>query len=476
MFFIRTFFNFGFIFFIFPFIAKRLNAENLGKIQYVEAIVAYFLLFINLGINTYGKREIAHFRDNKEKISKITCELLFILSVTTFLSSIVYIFFVEKFVAEIPLKKIFYIYFFNILLNFLGVEWFYEGIENQEYITKRNIFFKIISIFLILCFIRTEKDVYRYVWIYVFGLVGANILNFINLRKYINFYKVSVTDVKKHLKPIIVLFSTALALSVSYYLDSIMIKIFKSDIELGYYSFAMRFAKMPLIFSSAISAIFYPRICNFINKKDKKEYLDLLTKGIELILIYSLPAFIGMYLISDLIVEVFGGSQYKEAIVLMQIFSISILINGIALCTGSLTLVANKRDKVYMISIFIGSLLNFIFNLIFIPKIGAKGAAAATLLTEIVAIIIRILFAKDLFKEIKIVDKNLMKIVISTFAMSLGVILIRKISLNNVLSLIITVFSGGIIYLIFLLILKEKNLLMGIGVLKNKWIKRRSCE
>lgn len=477
MFFLRTFFNFGFVFFIFPFIARRLNAASLGKIQYVEAIVAYFLLFINLGINTYGKREIAHFRDNKEKMSKIACELLLILSITTFFSSIIYIGFVEKFVFENSLKKIFYIYFFNILLNFLGVEWFYEGIENQEYITKRNIFFKFISIILILCFIRDENDIYKYVYIYVLGLVGANVLNFVNLRKYIKFYKVSLIDTKKHLKPIIILFSTALALSVSYYLDSIMIKIFKSDLELGYYSFAMKFAKMPLIFSSAISAIFYPRICNFISQEKKEEYLNLLNKGIELILIYSLPAFTGMFLVSKLIVNVFGGVQYQEAVVLMQIFSISILVNGIALCTGSLTLVANKRDKVYMISIIMGSLLNFIFNLIFIPKIGAKGAAIATLLTEVIAIIIRIVFAKDLFVEIKVINKNLLKIVFSTLVMAIGVIFTRNIFKNDIFNLISTVFIGGIIYPLILFSLKEKTLLVGIEMLKNRYFKnKRSCE
>ena len=51
-------------------VARKLGAENLGKVQYVEAVIAYFILFINLGIDTYGKREVALYRNDKEKLLK----------------------------------------------------------------------------------------------------------------------------------------------------------------------------------------------------------------------------------------------------------------------------------------------------------------------------------------------------------------------------------------------------------------------
>ena len=105
MYFIRTFFNLGFVIIIFPLVARKLGAENLGKVQYVEAVIAYFILFINLGIDTYGKREVALYRNDKEKLSKIVLDLLTILFITTILGSITYIFFINYFVKEITMKR-----------------------------------------------------------------------------------------------------------------------------------------------------------------------------------------------------------------------------------------------------------------------------------------------------------------------------------------------------------------------------------
>lgn len=460
MFFLRNFFNLGFMVLIFPLVAQKIGPTNLGKIQYVESIVAYFLLLINLGINSYGKREIAHNRENKDKISKITIELLMILFITTIFFGGIYICFVRFLVKDSILKNIMYIYFFNILLNFIGTEWFYEGIENQEYITKRNMFFKVISFILIFIFIKGQEDIYIYTSIIVFSLVGVNVLNFFNLKNYINFSfeNLKIVNLTQHLKPMCILFFSALALSISYQLDSLMIRNIKSDIELGYYSFAMRFGKMPLIFTGAISAIFYPRLCNFLGNNNKKEYIKLLENGIGIIVIYSLPAALGTFLISDIIIEVFGGNQYLKAIPIMKIFAISILINSLAICTGSFTLIPQKKDKIYLLSIISGSALNFLFNIFFIKRLGGFGAAIATLITEIVAINIRVFFCFDLFKEIKIFNKNLLKILVSTLLMGVIVIYVRNLFIKELYNLIFSIFIGGLSYTLFLIILKEKIL------------------
>lgn len=473
MYFIRTFFNLGFGIIIFPLVARKLGAENLGKVQYVEAIITYFILFINLGIDNYGKREVALYRDNKEKLSKIVLELLFILLITTILGSIIYIFFINYFVKEIVIKKIFMLYILYVLLNFFNVEWFYIGIENQGYITNRNILFKFMSAILIVIFIKSQEDIYYYVVILIFALVGSNLLNIFNLRKYIEIKKIKIIEVKKHLRPLFILFCSVLALSISYNLDSIMIKNIVGDKELGYYSFAMRFGKMPLVFATSIVAIFYPRLCNLLGQEKKEEYYKLTTFGIESILLFSFPASIGMFSLSDIIVKIFAGSEFLLSIPIMKVFSIFVLVMGVALCTGSMTLIANKRDRIYSLSVILGSVFNFLFNIIFISKIGALGAAIATLITEITAIIIRIVFCRDIFRNIKILDKNLLKIIIASILMGIIVNFFKSISSNLVVNLLVSLVFGGITYFLFLLILKEKNIVMLVDKIKNVEFRRK---
>ena len=69
-----------------PYVNRTIGVEGLGKIEYINSIITYFVLFSALGIPMYGIREIANRRDNLEERSKFVIELLSILFVTTLVS------------------------------------------------------------------------------------------------------------------------------------------------------------------------------------------------------------------------------------------------------------------------------------------------------------------------------------------------------------------------------------------------------
>lgn len=473
---IRTLLNLIFGIIIFPYVARKLGPVGIGKVQYAEAVTAYFLLFINLGILNYGKREVAFFRDDKIKLSKLVIELLYILITTTIFGVIFYFILINKVGVLKNEKIVFYIFSFQIIFNFLGVEWFYEGIENQTYITNRNIIFKIISGILILLLVKGQEDVNRYAIILVFALVGSNILNFIKLFQYIDIKvieKIKYKEIKKHFKPLSILFFSVLALSISYNLDSIMIEKFSSIEELGYYSFASKMGKVPTIFTGAVVTVFYPRLCNLIQNNKNEEYINLTKKALNIILLIALPCSIGMYYTSDLIVKIFAGNEFVNSISIMKIFSIYIFIISIATFTGSITLLANRMEKIFTISLVTGSFFNFLFNLIFIPKIGAFGAAMATLITEGIAILIRLILGKKLFKEIGIFEKNYLKILVSSLMIIPFIILVKIKVISLIFQLLLSIIVGGIVYTISLIIMKEKMSTFILKELKNRFILRK---
>ncbi|MBD5408329.1 MAG: oligosaccharide flippase family protein [Treponema sp.] len=47
---------------VFPYISRVLGPESLGKVEFANSIVSYFVLFTALGIPTYGIRETARTR------------------------------------------------------------------------------------------------------------------------------------------------------------------------------------------------------------------------------------------------------------------------------------------------------------------------------------------------------------------------------------------------------------------------------
>ena len=51
-----------------PYITRILKVEGIGKFSYYFSVTNYFIIFIMLGLNTYGNRSIAKVRDNKLKL------------------------------------------------------------------------------------------------------------------------------------------------------------------------------------------------------------------------------------------------------------------------------------------------------------------------------------------------------------------------------------------------------------------------
>lgn len=455
MYFLRSFTSIGFTLFVFPYVAKKIGAEGLGKIQYVETIVTYFILFINLGIFDYGKREVASCRNDSQKLNNIVNDLITILYLTTILGSILYLLFIYLFIKDVVYKNLLYLYFFNIFLNMFNVEWFYIGIEDQEYITKRNVIIKIILSISIFFFVKDKADLYIYTIITIFALMGSNIYNFINLKKFVKLRLRTFKNIKVHLKRLFYLFFSVIALSISYNLDSIMIKNMVGDLELGYYSLALKFGKLPLMIGTVIIGILSPRLSNLLGEKRREEYLKLWNMGINIIFLFYMPISIGMLILSRNLVYIFGGPEFNPSIPIFKIFAVYIIIMGIAVSTG-VALDTNRRDKEFSYSVIGGSILNFIFNIFFIRSLGAVGAALASIITEIIAIMIRFYLCKDIFKEVKIFNKNLLKIVFSSFIMGIVVFYLEK-QINNLLFKIFScIVIGGSIYFTCLIFLKEK--------------------
>jgi len=53
----------------FPYVAKILQVENLGKVNFSNSIISYYLLIAALGISSYAVREGAGLRNDREKFN-----------------------------------------------------------------------------------------------------------------------------------------------------------------------------------------------------------------------------------------------------------------------------------------------------------------------------------------------------------------------------------------------------------------------
>lgn len=104
-----------------PYVTRILGAESLGKVEYVNSIITYFILFTALGIPNYGLREVARYRDNRYRLSKVVIELGIILFIMTVAGYIILLIFLYN-TKLLELKNLVILISMNLIFTNIGFE------------------------------------------------------------------------------------------------------------------------------------------------------------------------------------------------------------------------------------------------------------------------------------------------------------------------------------------------------------------
>ena len=467
--FILTASNFIFPLITFPYVSRILLASGNGKVNFAASVANYFMMVASLGIPTYGIRACAKVRDDKEALSKTVQEILIINFVTTALVTLTYlvcIFTVPKFAQD---KILYLIEGINIVLNMLGVNWLYQALEQYDYITARSVVFKFISMILMFIFVQHQKDYRIYAAITVLAAVGSNVLNFVRLRRFIAFKKFQNYEFKKHLKSIFILFAQNVTVSIYTNLDTVMLGFMKSDEAVGLYTAAVKVKGVLLSIVASLGNVLLPRMSYYVNKNAKEKFYHLLRLALNAELFMAFPLAIYFSIESSNCILLLAGKGYLGAIPAMEIITVAIIPNGLTGVIGIQILTPLNREKQVLYSVVVGAVSDFVLNLILIPEWGAAGAALATTIAEYLVLLVQIILARDILKNVAH-DIHLIKYGLITAASTFPTIIItQRLRYNVFINLVITAFVFYGIYALILFIVKDELL---YRVLDNKMTRK----
>lgn len=465
---ILTVSSFVFPMITFPYASRVLLVENYGKVTFATSVLTYFAMFAALGIPNYGIRACARVRDDKVKLSRTAQELMIINLITsaiTYVAFFVSLIFVKRFQQDSTLLIINSV---SILLNTLGVTWLYSALEQYSYITVRNIVCKIISIILMFIFVHNPSDYVIYGAIAMVASGGSNLLNFLNLRKCIILKPLGNYHFKQHLKPIFIFFATSVAISVYTNLDTVMLGFMTDDIQTGLYGASVKVKNLLTGVVSSLGNVLLPRLSLYVSNQESDKFYETLSKVLNFLLLISLPLTIYFVFYSRTSILLFSGVEYEGATLPMQLLMPTVFLIAISGLTGNQMLVPLGRERVVMTSVICGALVDFGLNWIFIPKWGAAGAAAATLVTEFVVLAVQLFFLRSLAWKVARGVRYRPILVSLLAATAVGFLTYRFLHIPSyfwTLAVSAVLFFGT--YFVLLLLQKEPFLCENLGVALN---------
>ena len=462
-----------------PYVSRVLGARNIGIYGYTLSISAYFILFGSLGVALYGQREIAYVQNDKKKYSKKFWEIFLLKLLTMTIATIIFYF------AFVKFSNNYNIYFKILLLELIGtaldISWFFQGLEEFGKTVSRNLIVKIASLICIFLFVKTKNDLYIYFIIYALSIILGNLSLWLYIPKYVNKVSLKSLNILGHLRPAIMLFIPQAAIQIYTVLDRTMIGVIILDkSEVGFYTQGERIIKLLLTIVGAMGIVMLPRIANRFAKNDTKSIKAYLNKSFNLTLLLSFPLIFGLILVSDSFVPIFFGDGFDKVSIIMKVISPIILFIGISGIIGYQYFLPTQHQKEYTISVILGAVINFIINILLIPRYGAIGAAIGTVAAEFMVAGYQIIKARHFF-DYKLIIKDNIKYLIASIIMFIICYCTNKLfNLVGLKQVIIDICLGGITYFIILLVTKDKllfeilNKIINFGGKNEKSIKGNS--
>lgn len=362
-----------------PYLAEVFGPGNIGQVSFVNNIVNYFVMFAALGIGTYGNREVACVRKDKEKIAHTFIDIFFVHFLWGLMILAGYILFCL--IAE-KNRILYMISCISVLSAILDISWFYAGMEAFLVTIWRNVLMRLLSIAAIFLFVHSEGDLILYLGINVGSTFAGQLLTWCALPRYIPLVKPDFHQMWKHVRPLLILFIPIIALNVYHQMDKTIIGLLSQEEELGYYTYAQKLTAVPVSLFGVVSTVFMPRLTNMTECHKEKEAKTLLRTMYRIHLFVGIGAFWGILGIADTFTVLFLGESFERSAVLMKYLAATIPVIGISNVIGNGYLLPLKKDKIWIWSLVAGGMVNMAADIVSIPIFGAAGAAWGTVLAE----------------------------------------------------------------------------------------------
>jgi O-antigen/teichoic acid export membrane protein len=269
------------------------------------------------------------------------------------------------------------------------------------------------------------------------------------------------------MKSIMYLVVVNLAIELYSLVDITMMNFICSKDSIAFYKYGRSIESILMQIVNTFTMVLVPRISFYYKEKMYDEYNNLLSKGLKIIIFCGLPMIVGLYYTSDSLMTTFYGNQYIASSLVLKILSLLLCISPIGYLLGSRVLLVVGRERMMVLPVGVGAVVNVVGNAIVIPIFAEVGAAMASVFSEIIVMVVYVNLGKKYFKLVEIWEST-WKIGLACFLMAIYLFCAEKINLNCWMTIGLKIIGATIVYSLVLFLLREPVFREAFKKLKNK--------
>lgn len=378
--------NYIFPLLVYPYISRILGVDGIGLCNFVDSIINYFVLFSTIGISIIGIREIASAKKNKDSLSIVFTSLMVHTIIPTIIACLLFLFAIFSINRLGEYKELLLVGIGKLLGTAFLLDWFYKGLEDFKYITRITITIKIFYVISVFIFVRKPEDYLMYFILTTLMVLVNSLYNIYYCRHF-----VKIRFNKNHciqlIKPNLIN-GLYLFLNSMYLTLNVAILGFVSNVtQVGYYTTASKLYGILIAMYTAFTGVLLPRMSSLCTEKKMDEFMDLIKKSLNILIVFFIPVVLFCILLSPQIVDVISGPGYEGAYIPTAISMLLVFIVSYEQILVVQILTPLKEDTIKLRNSVVGATVGIIGNILLVKAFLAVGATIVWGLAELSVLI-----------------------------------------------------------------------------------------
>lgn len=367
---------------LFVYLARMLGPDAFGYISYAFTIAFFLANFVDIGLSTYGIREIAKTPHKAHDYVSEIVSFRFLIASALFamLCAVTLISSHSSSMKAVILASGLMLFTFAV-----GTEWAFQGVEKMKMVFISCAVTSFLQLGLTLIFVKRPSDLLKAPVIYFLATLPI-IVVFLRLFKYrVLLKKADVKKIFSYLSSAVVIWSISIFAQVYNGLDIFIVGLFRPIEDVGYFTIARRVIGAFIMFMVFLTNAILPRLSH-ASCNDPDLFKSTTRKFFRMCVAVTIFVLVPAIFLCERVILIAVGWEYLPAVLPLNIMIVGLVfvLFNLPYSTG---LIACGMEKDVMIQTAASAALSLLINFIIIPIYGIIGAAISFTIVEIFAFV-----------------------------------------------------------------------------------------
>lgn len=364
-----------------PFLVRVLKPEGWGLVAFAQSFGQVLSLVIEYGFNLSATRDIAARRDDRDYLARALSSVLLakcLLSGAAILAALV----VQ---AVVPALGAHPLVLWSATLwaiaQGMSMVWFYQGLEQLQFISRVEVASKAAGAVLILAIIRRPEQGWLVLALFAATSAAGAAFAFVTALRDYGLHRPAPKDAVEALRSGLGMFLFRGSVALYTSANAFILGLFAGPSAAGIYAAAERISKAFLGLMNPVSQALYPRI-NSLVARSLNEAASLARKATYLVM--SAAGALALLVLAGAraIVRILLGPEFADAVFVLRLLAALIPLIAASNLLGMQWMLPLRRDAAFNRVIITAGLINIALACILAPGLQAPGMALAVIVSE----------------------------------------------------------------------------------------------